>query len=63
LDKVRIINLFIGITFRNHCRLTPSKLVILRIGCSCADLVAFRIKLIAFNDQLVALSHFLDLSI
>ncbi len=51
----------------SRSRLTPSKLVVLRIscfhgrfGCFRADLVAFRLKLVAFNDEFVALSHLLD---
>ena len=48
-------------------RLTPSQLVILRIGCfhlqfgcSRADLIAFGIGLVAFHDWFVALCHLLD---
>ncbi len=51
----------------SHRRLTPSKLVVIRIscfqwqfGCFRANLVAFGLELIAFNAGLVALSHLLD---
>lgn len=54
-------------TSRSHLCLNPSKLAVIEIGgfhrqfgCLRAYLVAFRLELIAFNDQLIALSHFLD---
>jgi len=66
---IKFIQPFIGIIPRIHLHLTPSKLVILSIGCfhqqfgcSLANSVAFQTRLIALDDPFVALSHLLDLT-